>query len=258
MKKSVSRGHFYETGGSSVIGLGTIVNVLAIVLGGLLGLFFRGGMREGPQKVVIQALGLCTMFIGASGAVAGLLRAEGGALTSVPTRETLGMIFSLALGSLIGSLLDLDGRLERLGIWLKERASRGEDDQFVQGFVIASLTVCIGAMAIVGSIQDGLAHDPSTLITKSILDFMIVLIFASTYGKGAIFSALPVGVLQGSVTLCAGLLAPVFSAAVVAELSFLGSILIFCVGVNLAFGSRFRVADMLPALVVGGTIAALL
>jgi len=235
-----------------VIGLGTIVNVLAIVVGGCIGLLVRGGLSERVQKTVIQALGLCTMFIGVSGALPGLLRVENGVLASVPMRDTLGMILSLALGSLAGELLDLDGKLERLGEWLKAKASRGEDNRFVEGFVSASLTVCIGAMAIVGSIQDGLAGDPSTLFTKSILDFMIVIIFASTYGKGAVFSALPVGVLQGSVTLCAGLLSPVFSSAVVSSLSSLGSLLIFCVGVNLAFGNRFRVANMLPALVLGG------
>ena len=148
--------------------------------------------------------------------------------------------------------------MERLGAWLKAKASRGEDSTFIQGFVTASLTVCIGAMAVVGSIQDGLSGDPSTLFTKSILDCMIVMVFASTYGKGAIFSALPVGVFQGTVTLLAGLLAPVFSQAVISNLSFLGSILIFCVGINLAFGPRFRVANMLPALVIGGLYTALL
>lgn len=111
--------------------------------------------------------------------------------------------------------------------------------------------VCIGAMAIVGSIQDGLTGNASTLYTKSILDFMIVMIFASTYGKGAIFSALPVGVLQGAITLCAGLLSPLFSSAVIANLSLLGDMLIFCVGINLSFGTKFKVANMLPALVLG-------
>ena len=120
------------------------------------------------------------------------------------------------------------------------------------GFVTASLTVCIGAMAVVGSIQDGLSHDPSTLLTKAVLDCLIVMVFAATYGKGALFSALPVGVFQGSITLLAGLLAPVFSPAVVDNLSFLGSILIFCVGANLAFDTKLRVANMLPALVFGG------
>ena len=240
-------------------GSGTLVNVLAILLGGLLGLLFKGGLKEHYQQAVIRALGLCTLFIGAAGALPGMLTVEGGALASVSIKETLGMILSMALGTFLGEWMDLDGRMERLGAWLKARADRGGgDSQFIQGFVTASLTVCIGAMAIVGSIQDGLSHDPSTLFTKSILDFLIVMIFASTYGKGAIFSALPVGVLQGAVTLCAGLLSPLFSPAVIANLSFLGSMLIFCVGTNLAFDSRFRVANMLPALVLGALYTALL
>ena len=235
-----------------MVGLGTAVNVAAIVAGGGIGLLCRGGLKEHYQQAVIRTLGLCTLFIGAAGALPGLVTLEGGSLGGVPTRQTLGMILSMALGTLIGEWLDLEGRMERLGAWLKARADRGGGDrQFIQGFVTASLTVCIGAMAIVGSIQDGLRGDPSTLFTNSILDFLIVMIFASTYGKGALFSALPVGVLQGTVTLCAGLLSPVFSPAVVDNLSYLGSLLIFCVGVNLAFGPRFRVANMLPALVLG-------
>lgn len=241
-----------------MIGIGTIVNVLAIVAGGFLGLLFKGGLKEHSQQAVIRTLGLCTLFIGAAGALSGMLRVENGLLVSTSIQETLSMILSMALGTLIGEWIDFDGKMERLGAWLKEKASRGEDNQFIQGFVTASLTVCIGAMAIVGSIQDGLAGDPSTLFTKSILDFLIILIFASTYGKGAIFSALPVGVLQGSVTLCAGLLAPVFSPAVIANLSFLGSILIFCVGANLTFNAKLRVANMLPALVLGAFFTTLL
>ena len=241
-----------------MVGLGTIVNVSAIIGGGCAGLLFRGGLKEHYQKAVLQALGLCTIFIGASGALPGLLTVEGGSLAGVSTRETLGLILALALGTLVGEFFDFEDKMERLGAWLKAKASRGEDSTFIQGFVTASLTVCIGAMAVVGSIQDGLSGDPSTLFTKSILDCMIVMVFASTYGKGAIFSALPVGVFQGTVTLLAGLLAPVFSQEVISNLSFLGSILIFCVGINLAFGPRFRVANMLPALVIGGLYTALL
>lgn len=241
-----------------MFGLGTIVNVLAIIVGGLIGLLFRGGLKEHYQQAVVRSMGLCTIFIAVAGVLPGMLRVEDGLLTGTPVQETLSMILAMALGTIIGEWIDFDGKLERLGAWLKEKASRGEDNLFIQGFVTASLTVCIGAMAIVGSIQDGLTGDPSTLFTKSILDFIIVIIFASTYGKGAIFSALPVGVLQGSVTLCAGLLAPVFSDAVIANLSFLGSILIFCVGANLAFNAKFRVANMLPALVLGAVFTTLL
>lgn len=237
-----------------MIGLGTLVNVMAIIVGGLLGLLFRGGLKQHYQDALIRTLGLCTLFIGAAGGLAGILVPAGGSLKS---GNVLGMILALALGTLTGELLDFDGKMERLGVWLKTRATRGEDSQFVQGFVTASLVVCVGAMAIVGPLQDALDGDPSTLFTKSILDFMIIMVFSSTYGTGAIFSALPVGVLQGTVTLCAGLIAPLLSAAVIANLSFIGSILIFCMGVNLAFGPRFRVANMLPALVFGGVLTTL-
>lgn len=237
-----------------MIGLGTIVNVAAIVVGGCLGTVLRGGLKEHYQTALTRTLGLATIFIGIARALPGMLEVVDGQLVG---KDTLGMILSLALGTLIGEFLDFDGLLERLGRWLKERAARSDDARFVEGFVTASLVVCVGAMAIVGSIQDGLTGNPATLYTKSILDFTIVMVFASTYGRGAIFSALPVGVLQGSVTLLAGLVAPVFTPAVVANLSFLGSILIFCVGVNLVFENRFRVANMLPALVLGGIYTAL-
>ena len=161
------------------------------------------------------------------------------------------MVLAMALGALAGEFVDLDRHMEQLGAWLKAKADRGGDSQFIQGFVTASLTVCIGAMAIVGAIQDGLTGNAATLYTKAVLDFILVMIFASLYGKGAIFSALPVGVLQGTITLFAGLLSPVFRQPVIDNLSFLGNMLIFCVGINLCFGTRFKVANLLPALVLG-------
>lgn len=238
-----------------MIGMGTVVNVLAIVVGGGLGLCTRGGLKEHYQEALIKALGLCVLFIGGAGALAGMLTAgPDGALS---TGSSLEMIAAVALGTLLGELLDLEGKLERLGIFLKEKAARGDESPFVEGFVTASLVVCVGAMAIVGSIQDGMLGDPSTLYTKAVLDALIIMVFASTYGKGAVFSALPVGVLQGSVTLCAGFLAPIFTEPIIDNLSMIGSMLIFCVGINLCFGQRFRVANMLPALVVGGVLTAL-
>ena len=234
-----------------MFGLGTIVNVLAVLGGGAIGLFLRGGMNPRYQEAIVRIMGLSTIFIGAAGTLEHMLFVENGALTGLPIKETLIMILSMALGTFVGEVLDFDGKLEKFGAWLKEKATRGDDSKFIEGFVTASLTVCIGAMAIVGSIQDGLSGDPSTLFTKSILDFIILIIYASTYGKGALFSAIPVAILQGGVTICAGLLAPVFSPIVIANLSFLGNMMIFCVGCNLAFQAKFRVANMLPALIFG-------
>lgn len=234
-----------------MFGLGTIVNVLAILGGGAIGLVLRGGMNPRYQEAIVRIMGLSTIFIGAAGALEHMLFIEGDHLVGLPIKETLIMILSMALGTFVGEVLDFDGKLESFGAWLKKKATRGDDSRFIEGFVTASLTVCIGAMAIVGSIQDGLSANPATLFTKSILDFIILIIYASTYGKGALFSAIPVAILQGSVTICAGLLSPIFSPVVIANLSFLGNMMIFCVGCNLAFQAKFRVANMLPALVFG-------
>ena len=239
-----------------MIGLGTIANVAAIIVGGGIGLLLKGGLKEHYQQSLQKAMGLCTIFIGASGALTGMIYIENGAFATI---NTLPMIIAMVIGTVIGEFFDFDGRMEALGHYLKEKASASGDSRFVEGFVTASLTVCIGAMAIVGSIQDGLLGDPATLYTKSVLDFVIIMVFASSYGKGALFSALPVGVLQGSITLLAALLGSgTLPQPVIENLSFLGSVLIFCVGINLAFGPKFRVANMLPALVIGGLIAAFL
>ncbi|MDY4104922.1 MAG: DUF554 domain-containing protein [Oscillospiraceae bacterium] len=233
-------------------GLGTIANVAAIIIGGLLGLVMKGGLKPHYQDALQKAMGLCTLFIGASGTLAGMFTVEGSGLT---TGGSMVMIAALVIGTIIGEFFDFEEKLERLGGWLRDKAAGSDDSRFVEGFVTASLVVCVGAMAIVGSIQDGLLGDPSTLLTKSVMDGVIVAVFASSYGKGAIFSALPVGVLQGSITLLAALLAGGnLPPEIISNLSFLGSALIFCVGINLAFGPRFRVANMLPALVVGAVI----
>lgn len=230
-------------------GIGTIANVAAIIVGGMIGLIMKGGLKEHYQDALEKTMGLCTMFIGASGTLVGMLSISNGALE---TGGSLIMIVSMVIGTIIGEFFDFEGKLERLGEWLKAKASKGEDNRFVEGFVTASLVVCVGAMAIMGAIQDGLLGDPSTLLTKSVMDGVILIVFASAYGKGAIFSALPVGILQGGVTLLAALLAKgTLPDAMIANLSFLGSALVFCVGVNLTFGSKFRVANMLPALPVG-------
>ena len=235
-----------------MIGLGTIANVAAILVGGGIGLLLKGGMKENYQQSLQKAMGLCTIFIGASGALTGMLYIDGGKLVTV---NTLPMIIAMVIGTVIGEFCDFDGKMETLGRCLKEKASASGDSRFVEGFVTASLTVCIGAMAIVGSIQDGIMGDASTLYTKSVLDFVIVMVFASAYGKGALFSALPVGIWQGSITVLAALLGGGLPTAAVENLSCMGSVLIFCVGVNLAFGQKFRVANMLPALLIGAVMA---
>lgn len=238
-------------------GSGTLVNVLAVIAGGLLGLLLKRGIQKRYEDILMQAMGVCVLFVGMAGALSGMLRlGEDGSLT---TEGSLLLIVSMALGSLIGEFLNLTGWLERFGTWLKERA-RGQDDSgFVEGFVNTSLCICVGAMAVVGALEDGLTGDASMLYTKALLDGLIVTGFASTYGKGAVFSAIPIALLQGSITVCAVFLAPVLgNERIIETLSFVGSVLIFCVGANLGLGQKFKVANMLPALVVAGVLAAVL
>ena len=228
-------------------GLGTVINAIAILLGGIGGLLFGRLLTERHQDTLTKAGGICVLFIGISGALEGMLTIDGAALSS--GRSVL-VIACIAPGALIGETLNLEGQFERFGKWLKIKTGNARDQRFVDGFVTASLTVCIGAMAIIGAIQDGLLGDYSLLVTKAVLDFIIVLIMTCSLGKGCMFSAIPVAVFQGSVTALAGLLRPLMTAAALANLSLVGSILIFCVGLNLVWDKRVRVANLLPAVVI--------
>jgi len=230
-----------------MIGLGTIINTAAVVLGGVLGLLLKNGIAKRFEKILMQALGLATIFIGIGGVLEYMLVAENGQLS---TQGTILLIFSLVIGCLLGEAINIEAKMEKLGIKLKKVAKVKNDNRFVDGFVTASLIVCVGAMAIVGAMQDGLTGDSSMLITKALLDLVIVAILASTYGIGAVFSALPIFVYQGIITLIAALFGAVISDQLIAELSFVGNALIFCVGVNLVKEKTFRVANMLPALLI--------
>ena len=229
-------------------GLGTIINVAAIVCGGGIGLLLKHGMRQRLQDILMQACGVATMFIGIGGALSGLLTV--GENGSISTQKTMLLVLSMVFGSLIGELLQIEKCMERAGDKLKSVLRQKEDGRFTDGFVTATLIVCVGAMAIVGSIQDGLTGDYTMLLSKSILDFIIVLVLASTMGVGTLFSALPLGLYQGAITLCAAAASRYLSDALIADFSCVGSVLIFCVGVNIAFGKKLRVGNMLPAILV--------
>lgn len=241
-------------------GIGTIINTAAILAGGLLGLMFGRLLPERVQDGLLKANGIAVIFIGISGALQHMLQIEGSMTGSAAAGVATGlnltvagsmmMIMSLTIGTLIGEFADLEGRLTTFGEWLKAKSGNARDKEFVSAFVTASLTVCIGAMAIVGSIEDGAAHDPSILISKAILDFTIVLVMTASMGKGCIFSAIPVAFLQGSFTLLAVWIAPLVTDKAMNNLSLVGSILIFCVGLNLIRDKKIRVANMLPALII--------
>ena len=228
-------------------GLGTIVNVAGIILGGLLGLAFGRYLSEQLQKTLMTVNGICSMFIGVGGVMANMLIIENGRLQ---TQGSMMMIVSLVAGAVIGEFLRIEDRLESFGEWLKLKTGNGDDAFFINAFVTASLTVCIGAMAVVGSIQDGIMADHSTLFAKTALDTVIIMIMATSLGKGAIFSAVSVGVFQGVITILAGFLAPFMTEDALSNISYVGSVMIFCVGLNLAFGKRVRVGNLLPGLLI--------
>lgn len=230
-----------------MIGLGTIINVAGIILGGLLGLLFGKALKEHHQQALTMACGVSTLFIGITGALEGMLSLQGTALVA---GKSMLVVICLALGGFIGELVGIEAGFERFGAWLKVKTGNAKDNQFINGFVTASLTVCIGAMAIVGALQDGLQGDYSVLTTKAVLDLIIVMVMTCSLGKGCIFSAIPVAVLQGSVTLLARLIQPVMTQAARNNLSLIGSVLIFCVGLNLVWGKRIRVANLLPAIIL--------
>lgn len=228
-------------------GLGTIINTAAIVAGGFGGALFGRFLKENVQDTLTKCCGVSTLFIAVTGALEQMLTVENGAIVSHGAMLVIGC---LTIGAIIGELMNLEGAFERFGEWLKQKTGNAKDKRFVDAFVTASLTVCIGAMAIVGSIEDGITGDYSILATKSVLDFIIIMVMSCSMGRGAVFSAIPVAILQGSITALAGLLRPVMTTAALGNLSMVGNVLIFCVGINLVWGKKVRVANLLPAIVI--------
>lgn len=228
-------------------GLGTIVNVVAMIVGGLIGTLCRGGLKERFRETLMQACGLATIFIGAAGALQMIFRiGEGG----LETGYTMLIVLSLVFGGLIGEAINVEKRLDSLGEKLKGLVKAKSDNRFVEGFVTVSLVTCVGAMAICGPLEEGLTGNSQTLFVKSILDMVITAVFASAYGIGAIFGALSVGVYQGLITLFAALISPFMSDHLILMLSGIGSVLIFGVGLNLIAPKKCKVGNLLPALLI--------
>jgi uncharacterized membrane protein YqgA involved in biofilm formation len=232
-----------------MVGLGTLVNMAAIILGSAIGIILQGGLKKRFQTTVMNALGLAVMFIGISGALQGLFVVEGSGLK---TANMMLMIISLALGAFLGEAIDVEARLDRMGEWIKAILKvKGEKGQsFVEGFVSSSLLFCIGAMAIIGSLQDGLSGDTSTLYAKAIIDGIVAIFFASTLGIGVFFSIIPLGIYQGVITLSAKYIEPYLSEQLIANISFIGSILIFGIGINMIFGKKIKCGNLLPAVLI--------
>ena len=227
-------------------GLGTIINTASVLAGGAVGHFAGKLFKEDQQESLTKTCGVGVLFIAVAGAMQGMLKVENGMLTA---GKSMLVVLCLLTGTLFGEIIGIEKGFERFGEWLKRKSGNSGDVQFVDAFVSASFTICIGAMTIVGAIQDGILGDYTTLAVKSVLDFIIVVVMTSSMGKGAVFSAIPVFVIEGGVTLLAKVIAPVMTELAISYLSLIGSILIFCVGINLVWGKKIKVANMLPAVI---------
>jgi uncharacterized membrane protein YqgA involved in biofilm formation len=215
---------------------GAFINAVIILLGGGLGLVFRGKIPERFSENIIRAIGLCVCVIGLSGALAG---------------DMVLLVVSLTLGVFIGELLDIDGSLDRLGRWLQKKISRNDGrSTFSEGFVSATLLFGVGAMAIVGSIDSGLRNDQSVILTKAIIDGVSACVLASALGAGVLFSAAAILVYQGSIEFFAHFLQTILTDALVTQISAAGGVMIMGIGLNLALNARIKVANLLPGFFV--------
>ncbi len=223
--------------------LGTLVNAGAIVLGGAVGLLLKKGLPKKMADTLMVGLGLCTLYIGISGCLAG--------------ENTLVLIVSMVIGTIIGEAVDLDDKINRLGKFLERKFAGKKSDSLdaavqkvslAEGFVTSSLLFCVGAMAIVGSLQSGLTGNHETLYAKSMLDFVAAIIFASTLGAGVMLSASLLFLYQGSITLLAQFIEPFLSDPVIAEMNCVGNVIIIGLAMNMLGISKFKVMNFVPAI----------
>lgn len=217
--------------------LGNIVNTVAILAGGLLGILFGNAIPDKMKKTVIQGLGLAIILIGMS--------------MALQTKNTLVVIASLVIGGIIGEWIDIEERLKQLGNWLEKLlASKNQTGNFTKAFVSSSLIFCVGAMAIMGSLESGLKGVHDILFAKAMLDGISAIVFASSMGIGVIASAIPVFVYQGAITLSAGFLQGILSSPVVAEMSATGGLLIIGIGLTILEIKEIKVGNLLPSIFI--------
>lgn len=229
-------------------GIGTAINVLAISIGGIIGLFGGKFLTEKIRQTLQMSCAVAVIFIGLAGTLSKMFQIKFDG--SVKTDGEILLIISLIAGGLVGEIIDIDQKFESFGVWLKKKSGNDGDTKFVDAFVTASLTVCIGAMAIIGAINDRIFHDTTVLIAKSALDAIIILVMTAGLGKGCIFSCISVGIFQGLITFFAGFIEPFMTEVALKNLSCVGNVLIFCVGINLMFENKIRVANLLPAIII--------
>ncbi|MBQ8575118.1 MAG: DUF554 domain-containing protein [Clostridia bacterium] len=224
--------------------LGVIVNMIAAVVGGALGTLFKKGIPEKITNSIMIAVGLCVVYIGIDGALKG--------------ENTLVLIISMLVGTAIGSLIDIDDKINRLGKWVEKKFNKGDKKvSIAEGFVTATLLFCVGSMTVVGSLNAGLLGDNQMLYTKSLLDLISGTMIAASCGIGVVFSAIPILVFQGGIVLLAELLSGILTTSAINEMTCVGSVIIIALGLNLVGISKFKVANFMPAIVLAPLVCML-
>ncbi|QQK06995.1 DUF554 domain-containing protein [Miniphocaeibacter halophilus] len=227
--------------------MGTIINTALVVLGGIFGTYFGRKISKNIQESLMKIIGVAVLFIGITGTLQYMLVIDG---NNIKTQGTMMLIISLALGTIVGEILKIEDKIHRLGQWIKGKFNKKEDNYFVEGFVNTSLIICVGAMGIVGSIQNGLTGDYSMLVAKGALDFVIVMINGSLFGIGAAFAAMPMFIYQGAITVIAILSGNFIGTELINNISMVGATLVFCIGINLVWGNKIKVGNSIPALLI--------
>ena len=217
--------------------LGVVVNTITVILGSAVGLLFKKGIPDRVSSAIMKGIGLCTFYIGVSGSLKG--------------ENTLILIISMVFGIAIGTLIDIDDKINRLGNFVEKKFSKGKETVSIsKGFVTASLLFCIGAMTIVGSLNAGLTGDNEMLFTKSMLDFFSSAMLSVSLGIGVLLSSAFVFIFQGAIVLLANFIAPILTDAAIAEMICAGSIMIIGLGLNLLDITKLKIANMLPAIAI--------
>ena len=229
-------------------GVGTLIDMSGIIAGGATALAFGRLFSEQMKNMMMTVCGISVFVIGITGIMQGMLTVSGGV---VSVNGSIALLISLVAGTVIGEMLGIEKRIANLGGLMQKQFAGGEGGNFADGFVKASMVVGVGAMAVMGPITEGLYGDHSMLIAKALFDFVIIMVLTVPYGKGCLFASLPVGVLQGSLTLLACQAKAFLTDAALASLTTTGSIMILCLGINLIWNKEIRVANMLPMVVIG-------
>lgn len=216
-----------------MIVLGSIVNAVAVMVGGSIGVVFKKGIPERVKTIMMQSIGVCVLYVGISGSLKG--------------HNTIYIVISMVIGAIIGELIDFDNHFNYIGKKAQNLFKVGPNSFFAEGFVTSSLFICVGAMAIVGSLQSGLTGSNSTLMTKSVIDGIFCLIMASTLGLGVAFAGVTVFIYEAAITLLAHQIAGFFTSVVIDEVTCVGSLLILIIGLNMLKLTNIKVANLLLA-----------